>query len=372
MIQLPRVLFIVSPKLSKMKLQRAFSNLLLILAIILNPQISNTSADIIMFYDFEFGSTGSGDGEFGSPNGVETNGTHVFVSDAYDRVQVFDMFGHYVMQFGTSGTGDGQFNNPNGIAVNSTNIFVADQSNHRVQIFDLKGTYVDQFGSQGTANGQFDAPTGIEVDESGIYVCDSNNKRVEILDLSGNFVDSISVPCLGLAVNSTHIFVGVWDDQTLNIYTKSGTLDDKIVTYGKNDQLFAPWDVELTEDYIITTDVYSKNYGILIFDYSGEFQYKIGEEGSGAGQFGSGSFGGGTLAVDGNRIYISDATYNRVEAFLFGEYNPNQVTIDNPTTINNPTTIETTKTTNAPFVTLNMILVSLSAILVIKKKRLLT
>ncbi len=97
------------------------------------------------------------------------------------RVQKFSSSGTYISQFGTSGTGNGQFNEPNGIALDgSGNIFVADFNNQRVQKFTSSGTYLSQFGGYGTGNGQFDLPAGIAIDNSGnIWVAEMNNHRIQ-------------------------------------------------------------------------------------------------------------------------------------------------------------------------------------------------
>jgi len=119
----------------------------------------------------------------------------------------FSPDGTVLLEFGSSGSGDGQFGFPRGIALdNSGNIYVADSGNDRVQIFDSAGVFqlmfgwgVDtganafetctsgcQAGFFGSGNGQFDFPQGIAVDIPGnIYVADSNNDRVQIFDSGG-------------------------------------------------------------------------------------------------------------------------------------------------------------------------------------------
>jgi len=53
-----------------------------------------------------------------------------------DRIQVFDSVGSFLFEFGSFGSGDGQFKIPRGIAVDSMkNIYVADDANNRIQVF---------------------------------------------------------------------------------------------------------------------------------------------------------------------------------------------------------------------------------------------
>ena len=81
----------------------------------------------------------------------------------------------YLTQFGSEGTGNGQFVFPEGIAVDSSNnVYVADEANCRVEKFTSSGTYLTQWGSFGSGNGQFEYPAGIAVDSSNnVYVADS-------------------------------------------------------------------------------------------------------------------------------------------------------------------------------------------------------
>ncbi len=68
----------------------------------------------------------------------------------------------YGGQWGSLGSGNGQFNAPHGAAcAPDGNIFVADGSNHRVQYFTATGSYLGQWGTYGTGNGQFNNPYGV-------------------------------------------------------------------------------------------------------------------------------------------------------------------------------------------------------------------
>ena len=60
-----------------------------------------------------------------------------------ERVERFDAAGNYVSQFGSSGSGNGQFNSPDGVAVDpaSGDVYVTDQGNARVERFDAAGNY---------------------------------------------------------------------------------------------------------------------------------------------------------------------------------------------------------------------------------------
>ena len=86
--------------------------------------------------------------------------TSLWPTPATIACRIFDPDGAYLGQFGTAGTGNGQFIDPRGIAIDPTshNIVVADYGNNRVQIFSSAGDYLSQFGSLGSGNGQFNNP----------------------------------------------------------------------------------------------------------------------------------------------------------------------------------------------------------------------
>ncbi len=259
-------------------------------------------------FDFNFGSSGTGDGQFNNPSGIEVNSTHIIVlEESGKRVQIFDLSGNFEAKFGSSGTGDGQFDVPLDLAVNSTHILVADTGNDRVQIFDLSGNFeakfsvffprgiaqnsthilvsrstvveifdhsgnlVDSFGSSGTGDGQFDIPHGITLNEDNIFVADSGNDRVQIFDLSGNFVTK---------------------------FGSTGTGDG---------QFSLPVDIEVDEDNIFVAD--SGNDRVQIFDLSGNFVEAVGESGTGDGQLDN------PRGVAVNSLFVTERANDRVSVF---------------------------------------------------------
>jgi len=98
----------------------------------------------------QFGSSGSGDGQFSNPRGVACN----------SRGDIF-----VVEQ-------NGQFASPGGVTVDQRNnqIVVADCSNHRIQVFDEKSGFILAIGSQGSGDGQLSGPWGVVVDSQGNYL----------------------------------------------------------------------------------------------------------------------------------------------------------------------------------------------------------
>ena len=69
-------------------------------------------------------------------------------------------------QFGTSGSGNGQFDVPSSIAIDpvSDDVVVADSQNNRVQVLTLAGMFLSQFGGSGSCNGRLNGPIAVAVD----------------------------------------------------------------------------------------------------------------------------------------------------------------------------------------------------------------
>src|SRR5665213_1481435 len=134
-------------------------------------------------YLFQWGSQGSGNGQFISPVGIALDSSsNVYVLDANNNcVEKFDHLGNYLTQWGSQGSGNGQFVYPGGISIDSSNnVYVSDGNNSRIEKFDHNGNYLTQWGSAGSGNGQFISPVGIAIDSSNnVYVVDANNNRVE-------------------------------------------------------------------------------------------------------------------------------------------------------------------------------------------------
>jgi DNA-binding beta-propeller fold protein YncE len=175
-----------------------------------------------------FGSSGSGDGQFGpaAPIGVavDQSSGDVYLSDLLDnRVEKFDANGNYLSQFGGGGSAGGQFADPVGVAVDPTSgdVYVSDLANARVEKFDAEGNFILAFGggvdqttganvctaasgdecgpgATGSGEAQFAGGFGwfgnvLAVDSSGdVYVADGGNSRVEKFDSAGNYISQVT------------------------------------------------------------------------------------------------------------------------------------------------------------------------------------
>jgi RHS repeat-associated protein len=97
------------------------------------------------------GSAGSGNGQFSTPMGMSFDPSSglLYVADVGNhRVQSFKPEAttlKYVSQFGSLGSGEGQFSAPQAIDYQAGNLFVEDTTNHRVQRFVEPSSQVDAY-----------------------------------------------------------------------------------------------------------------------------------------------------------------------------------------------------------------------------------
>lgn len=115
------------------------------------------------------------------PNDVQVapNGD-IFIAEGHSndpagpaRVLKFNSDGEFLMEFGSYGSGPGEFIQPHALAMDSKGrLFVGDRSNNRVQIFDQDGNFIDMWY-------QFGRPSGIYIDRNDVlYSADSESGSV--------------------------------------------------------------------------------------------------------------------------------------------------------------------------------------------------
>ena len=67
----------------------------------------------------------------------------------------------FILAWGGSGSGNGQFGTPQGIAVDGDGaVYVVDTLNDRVNKFTSTGAFITRWGSFGSGNGEFNRPAG--------------------------------------------------------------------------------------------------------------------------------------------------------------------------------------------------------------------
>lgn len=132
----------------------------------------------------EWGTWGSGDGEFYNPFGIAIDSKgFIYVADTgNNRIQKFTPDGKFVSKWGTEGNGNGEFNNPLGITVDKNDfVYVSDVLNNRIQKFSSDGKFITAFGEFGSESGQLNSPSFLCLNKDGkIYVSDRDNNRIQV------------------------------------------------------------------------------------------------------------------------------------------------------------------------------------------------
>jgi DNA-binding beta-propeller fold protein YncE len=232
-----------------------------------------------MSYANQFGSSGSGSGEFSYPvaDAIDGHG-NVWASDFdNNRIEEFSAAGKFIAAYGTHGSGHVQFSGPTGVAVNQStgDVYVGDCSNHRVEELNEKGEYVTAFGSAGSEPGEMGCPHGVKVGPSGnVWVVDSEHNRIEEYSSTGTFIAT---------------------------YGKAGSGEEEF-----ND----PDDLAFSGGNVYVTD--TGNHRVEELSTTGEFLEEFGGEGSGDGKFEEPT---GIAADAAGNLYVLDSSDARVQEF---------------------------------------------------------
>ncbi len=128
------------------------------------------------------GEAGSGPDQFNKPTDVAFSAAgDVFVSDGYgnSRIVKFSKEGRYLAEWGTKGTGRGEFNLPHTLCTDGKDrLYVGDLENNRVQVFNLDGKFLDQFTESG-------APFSLALKSDRLFVADGRARQINVLNLQG-------------------------------------------------------------------------------------------------------------------------------------------------------------------------------------------
>jgi subtilisin family serine protease/sugar lactone lactonase YvrE len=273
-------------------------------------------------FSSNFGTKGSGEGEFDDPTAITVspiNGNVLVADENNNRVQVFNEKGEYLSQFGTEGTGNGQFNEPRGVAVDlKGNIWVTDHGNNRVEKFNEKGEYLSQFGTKGSGNGQFNSPKGLTADSKGnIWVVDSANKRVQKFNEKGEYVCQFNAGTIpvGVAIDPKG---DVWSDNSnesgaIEEHNESCEFIQKFASIGEgNGQVDEPKRLAVDANgYIWVPE--AANNRVQVFNEKGEYVTKFGTFGTGSEQM---KFPAGVAVDPRGNVWVVDDNNSRVDHWI--------------------------------------------------------
>ena len=301
-------------------------------ALLLSLVVSIGTAEAAPPYSYvdQWGTSGSGVGQFDGPYGIAVGPVgDVYVVDVFNnRIQVFDATGVFVSQWGQSGTANGQFNWPSGIGIDRHgNVYVADTWNHRIQKFTANGTFLTKWGTFGSGAGQFNLPVSIAIDpENNVYVADSWNDRIQKFLDTGTFIaqygtsgsgDGEFFTPAGIEVDRAFdVYVSEINNHRIQVLQDRGNWFAYARKWGSLGSLpgyfYGPKGVALDpDDKLFVVD--SQNARVQKFEASGEYLTQWGSAGTGAGQFDSPN----SIACGPARdIYVSDSANDRVQKFF--------------------------------------------------------
>jgi PKD repeat protein len=295
-------------------------------------------------YEFvtKWGSSGSGDGQFNSPEGIDNYDTTLYVTDRNNnRVQKFTLNGAFTSKFGSSGSGDGQFNHPAGIYcdVGNSIVYVADRDNNRVQKLRTTGSFILTIGSSGLGDGEFSLPMGVakmpgirgdySAYQARVYVSDTGNNRIQIFQTDGTFKESwgslgsqnaqFNSP-RGIAISNTgYVYVADFNNNRIQKFNPDGSFVTAWGTLGSaNGQFNGPYYIAIdTNDNgaVYVTD--SNNHRVQKFDANGGFVGAWGTYGTGDGQFNVPK-GISVYRLSGasvGYVFVVDSGNNRIQKF---------------------------------------------------------
>jgi DNA-binding beta-propeller fold protein YncE len=194
---------------------------------------ASASADLSL--TTQFGSAGTGNGQFQVPQGVavDQSGNVYAVDQNGDRVEKFDSNGNFLLAWG----GPGQLNGPGHIALDPQgNVLVDDSGNYRVLKYSPTGTLIQQYGAFGQGPGQFRSnPRGVAADAAGnVYVIDTGaGGKVNVYQPGGTFTTTWGTAGTGpgqwqaprgLEVDSAgHVLVGDTGNHEIDVYNPDGS-----------------------------------------------------------------------------------------------------------------------------------------------------
>ncbi|MCJ7802753.1 MAG: NHL repeat-containing protein [Candidatus Marinimicrobia bacterium] len=265
------------------------------------------STNVILLFNNQFGSRGSGSDEFNYPSGICIANNKIYQVDKQNnRVKIHNLNGNYVSSFGTYGSGNTNFSFPEFIISDGVHLFITDSANHRIKKHDLNGVYVAQFGTRGSGNDQFDYPMAITIYNDLLYIADKQNGRAKVHQKDGTYISEIG---------GFNFLEGITNINDKIVISDSGNKKVKYYTallnflFDANTTFSYPTSVKEINGVLCVTE--RQDSMIVFLDDLGNKLSEIGSKGSGQDQF----FFPYDSFFNNDFLYISDSANHRIKIF---------------------------------------------------------
>ncbi len=192
----------------------------------------------------QFGSWGTGDGEFLRPMGIAINSTgHVYIGDAdKNGIQVFSPNGDFLFKFGVPIGSDGDITRPWSVAINQTDHVYVLSSNTFIKVFTPDGKFINSWDSRDVNASKLHYILDIEIDPLGfVHIIDERNDRIRVYTSDGNYLYGWGTEGTGegqfispwaIAINNSgHIYVTDLGNQRIQVFRGLGLLNTRISFY---------------------------------------------------------------------------------------------------------------------------------------------
>ena len=250
------------------------------------------------------------------PTGVSINQRGEVVVSEYNahRVSVFSPSGEKLRDFGTLGSGEGQFNHPYGVTIDDEgNIFVTDYYNHRIQKFTIEGKFLAAVKTKDNDSEFFDYPAGIAFNFSNkkLYVADQSH-YIAVFNSDLSFSYSFKKPggakySVGLACAHTGlVYVTDYQNNRIYVFTAEGVLQREIKKWdeGRDNK---PDGIAIDANEMVYVCQAGKN-SVVVFDPNDKLVKSFGEVGELRQPR-------GIFVNSSGLVYVCDSKNNRIQIF---------------------------------------------------------